>query len=75
MREQQSCKEKEHHQNHRIRTVSRTNYRGRGVSFKALLRPVNFTLGPDVSLYTEKHKNSVRINAPNSDSQCIKAKT
>ena len=34
--------------------------------FKALLRPANFTLGPDATLNTEIHKNSVRIKAPNS---------
>ena len=31
---------------------------------KALLRPVNFTLGPDATLNTEIHKNSVLIKAP-----------
>ena len=41
---------------------------GRGGSgVKALLQPVNFTLGPDATLdNTEIHKNSVRIKAPNS---------
>ena len=35
--------------------------------FKALLRPANFTLGPDVTLNTvKKHNNSVRIKTPNS---------
>ena len=34
--------------------------------FKALLRLVNFTLGPDATLNTEIYKNSVRIKAPNS---------
>ena len=34
--------------------------------FKALLQLANFTLGPDATLYTETHKNSVRIKAPNS---------
>ena len=34
--------------------------------FKALLQLANFTLGPDATLNTEKHKNSVRIKAPNS---------
>ena len=34
--------------------------------FKALLQLANFTLGPDVTLNTETHKNSVRIKAPNS---------
>ena len=33
---------------------------------KALLRPANFTLGPDAALNTVIHKNSVRIKAPNS---------
>ena len=37
---------------------------GRGV--KALLQLANFTLGPDATLNTEIHKNSVRIKAPNS---------
>ena len=35
-------------------------------SFKALLQLANFTLGPDATLNTEIHKNSVRIKAPNS---------
>ena len=34
--------------------------------FKALPQPANFTLGPDATLNTETHKNSVRIKAPNS---------
>ena len=34
--------------------------------FKALLQLTNFTLGPDATLNTEIHKNSVRIKAPNS---------
>ena len=34
--------------------------------FKALLQLTNFTLGPDATLNTEMHKNSVRIKAPNS---------
>ena len=34
--------------------------------FKALLQQANFTLGPDATLNTEIHKNSVRIKAPNS---------
>ena len=34
--------------------------------FKALLQLNNFTLGPDATLNTETHKNSVRIEAPNS---------
>ena len=36
------------------------------VGFKALFRPANFTLGPDATLNTEIHKNSVRIKIPNS---------
>ena len=32
---------------------------------KALLQLANFTLGPDATLNTETHKNSVRIKAPN----------
>ena len=35
---------------------------GRGV--KALLQLANFILGPDATLNTEKHKNSVRIYCP-----------
>ena len=34
--------------------------------FKALLQLANFTLGPDATLNTEIHKNSVRIKPPNS---------
>ena len=34
--------------------------------FKAILQLANFTLGPDATLNTETHKNSVRIKAPNS---------
>ena len=34
--------------------------------FKALLQLANFTLGPDATLNTETHKNSVRIKALNS---------
>ena len=33
---------------------------------KALLQLANFTLGPDSTLNTEIHKNSVRVKAPNS---------
>ena len=33
---------------------------------KALLQLANFSLGPDATLNTEIHKNSVRIKAPNS---------
>ena len=36
------------------------------MGFKALLQLANFTLGPDATLNTEIHKNSVRIKAPNS---------
>ena len=35
--------------------------------FKALLQIANFTLGPDATLNTEIHKNSVRIKAPNTE--------
>ena len=34
--------------------------------FKALLQLANFTLGPDATLNTEIHMNSVRMKAPNS---------
>ena len=34
--------------------------------FKALLQLANFTLGPDATLNTEIHKNSIRIKALNS---------
>ena len=34
--------------------------------FKALLQLANFILGPDATLNTEIHKNSVHIKAPNS---------
>ena len=34
--------------------------------FKAHLQLAHFTLGPDATLNTEIHKNSVRIKAPNS---------
>ena len=33
---------------------------------KALLQLANFILGPDATPYTEIHKKSVRIKAPNS---------
>ena len=39
---------------------------GRVEGFKTLLKPANFTLGPDATLNIEIHKNSVRIKAPNS---------
>ena len=38
---------------------------GRG-EVKALLQQANLTLGPDATLNTEIHKNSVCIKAPNS---------
>ena len=44
------------------------------VVVKALLQLANFTLGPDATLNTEIHKNSVRIKSLNSV-KCIKAKT
>ena len=37
-----------------------------GGRVKALFQLANFTLGPDATLNTEVHKNSVRIKAPNS---------
>ena len=37
-----------------------------GRCVKALLQLANFTLGPDATLNTEIHKNSVRIKAPSS---------
>ena len=43
------------------RSVGQTNG-----GFKALLQLANFTLGPDATLNTEIHINSVRIKAPNS---------
>ena len=39
---------------------------GGGGGVKALLQLANFTLGPDATLNTRTHKNSVRIKAPNS---------
>ena len=39
---------------------------GAGEGFKALLQLAYFTLGPDATLNTEIHKNSVRIKAHNS---------
>ena len=39
---------------------------GVGGGVKTLLQLANFTLGPDVTLNTEIHKNLVRIKAPNS---------
>ena len=39
---------------------------GGGAEVSALLQLANFTLGPDASLNTEIHKNSVRIKATNS---------
>ena len=41
--------------------VSRVTTEG----FKTLLQLANFTLGPDATLNTEIHINSVRIKAPN----------
>ena len=43
------------------RSVEQTNG-----GFKALLQLANFTLGPDATLNTEIHKNSVCIKAANS---------
>ena len=37
-----------------------------GGAFKAFLQLANFTLGPDATLNTEIHKNSVRVKTPNS---------
>ena len=51
------------------RSVKETTGGGGGVgrgAVKALLQLANFTLGPDATLNTEIHKNSVRIKAPNS---------
>ena len=39
---------------------------GRGRGVKTLLQQANFTLSPDATRYTEIHKTSVRIKAPNS---------
>ena len=39
---------------------------GGGGGVKALLQLANFTLGPDATLNTETHNNSVRRKAPNS---------
>ena len=47
------------------RSVEQTR-RGGGGAVKALLQLANFTMGPDATLNTEMHKNSVRIKAPNS---------
>ena len=47
------------------RSVEQTTGGGGGW-FKAILQLANFTLGPDATHNTEKHKNSVRIKAPNS---------
>ena len=43
------------------RSVEQTTGGGGGGAFKALLQLANFTLGPDPTLNTEIHKNSVRI--------------
>ena len=51
------------------RSVEQTTGGGVGVGagrFKVLLQLANFTLGPEATLNTEIHKNSVRIKAPNS---------
>ena len=48
------------------RSVEQTTGGGGGGGVKALLQLANFTLGPDATLNTEIHKNSVRIKAPNS---------
>ena len=48
------------------RSVEQTTGVGGVCVFKALLQLANFTLGPDATLNTEIHKNSVRIKAPNS---------
>ena len=47
-----------------------------GGGVKALLQLANFMLGPDATLNTKTHKNSVRIKAPNSmhQSENIKIK-
>ena len=34
------------------------------VGFKVFLRPANFTLGPDATLNTEKHKNRFALRLP-----------
>ena len=47
------------------RSVEQTT-EGGGEGFKALFQLANFILGPDATLNTEIHKNSVRIKAPNS---------
>ena len=39
---------------------------GKEGRLKHFLQLTNFTLGPDSTLNTEIHKNSVRIKAPNS---------
>ena len=50
------------------RSVEQTTagWGGGGGEVKALLQLANFTLGPDATLNTEIHKNSVRIKAPKS---------
>ena len=47
-------------------SVEKSKPPGGGGGFKAFLQLANFTLGPDATLNTETHKNSVRIKAPNS---------
>ena len=59
------------HKATKSKTNTGTTALGRSVEqttggFKALLQLANFTLGPDATLNTEIHKNSVRIKAPNS---------
>ena len=50
--------------NTRTTALERSVEQTTGGGFKALLQPA--TLGPDATLNTEIHKNSVRIKAPNS---------
>ena len=38
---------------------------GGGEGDKALLQSTNLTFGPNTTLITETHKNSVRVMAPN----------
>ena len=55
-----------------LRTVSKISHRGwggggggrQGGGVKTLLQLANFTLGPDATLNTEIHNNSVRIRLP-----------
>ena len=50
------------HKASKSKTSTGTTARG----FEALLQLANFDLGPNATLNTETHKNSVRIKAPNS---------